>query len=89
MKSPITWLPTLILLGLAAGFATHPPAPLLPGATAVTETEIRELQQQRKLIATRLDLLDRQAHPFLPRGGISGGTPASTSAENSRTLSRN
>jgi hypothetical protein len=89
MNSPITWLPTLMLLGLGAGFATHPPAPLTSGTTAVTETEIRELQQQRTVITTRLDMLEPQAHPFLPRGGISGRGLMNSPPENSTTLPRN
>ena len=74
MKSPILWLPTLMMAGLALGFALHPPAVAAPQTPEERAAEIRTLRRQLKTDSGQLKtLLEAQDHPVVPRGGLSSG----------------
>lgn len=70
MKSPITWLPTLMLLGLAGGFFTHPSVAFTQDHSADRNAEISGLRQELKSMEARLEALEEHGHAFIPRGGL-------------------
>lgn len=79
MKSPITWLPGLMVFGFAAALAAQTPVATSTNTSANRDAEIRELQQELKVISDRLDRLAAEGHNVVPRGGVSSTTEAPTS----------
>lgn len=74
MKSPITWLPSLMVFGFAAALAAQTPV-ANPTETGVDhDAEIRQLRQELKIIADRLEHLEAEGHHVVPRGGLSSTT---------------
>ncbi len=76
MKSPITWLPSLMLFGFAAAFAAQTPVSPTTDAGVARDAEIRELRQELKTISDRLERLEAEGHHVVPRGGLSSTTDA-------------
>jgi hypothetical protein len=85
MKSPITWLPGLMVFGFVAALAAQAPVATPTDTSAHRDAEIRELRQELKVISDRLEQLEAEDHHVVPRGGLSSTTvvpanPAGTTA---------
>jgi putative OmpL-like beta-barrel porin-2 len=77
MKSPITWLPSLMVFGFASGLAAQTPVAGLDDTSANRDAEIRELRQELKVISNRLEQLEAEGHNVVSHGGLSSTTDVS------------
>ena len=68
MKSPITWLPNLALVGLIAVFTVQTPVPQSMATLQEVRAEIQMLRQQLKVTSERLEQEEAETHHVVPRG---------------------
>lgn len=90
MKSPIAWLPSLMVFGFVAALAAQTPVATPTDTSAHRDAEIRELRHELKVISDRLEELEAEGHHVVPRGGLSStpevpAIPAGTSATTTPT----
>jgi len=59
-----------MLVALAAGYAVHPSEALTADQRVERTAEVWTFRQQLKITTARLEELEAQGHPFVPRGGL-------------------
>ena len=67
MKSPITWLPSLMVFGFAAALAAQTPVATTTDSSVDRDAEIHQLRQELKIISDRLEQLEAEGHPSVVR----------------------
>ena len=81
MKSPVLLIPSLVPFGVALALSAQQPAPAQTQTPAERAAEIQELRVELRKISARLDELQNEPKPFLPRGmGAENTTTAPTAA---------
>ena len=68
MKSPVLLIPSLVPFCIAIALSAQQPAPAQTQTPAERAAEIQELRVELGKISARLDELQNQPKPFLPRG---------------------